>query len=212
MRAWAATGVLGLVALVLYLNFLEKDYYPPALEAAPEPLAAGGPPWLPALLFHGCPACGACAHGLRIEESRILVTVTDHDGWYRLFWAGSETYRYDDPAYVRGALFNPSASAEGLWVIRGAYEPVAPPGLAHPCTAAPAGFELRYRFRHGTYPSAPEGVATDPSAVLGVPLRFRWMTSGLAGETLDGWWELENPHGFAGTSAHRCPGGARIIR
>ncbi len=202
-RSWTALGLLAATVALLYLNYLEKDHYPGALDAPPGAVNAERPAWLPPLLAHPCTLRAICPHALELSGNRLLVTVTDRDGWYRLWNAGSETYLYDDPSQLRGALENPTASADGTWTIRGRYAPAAVADLAHRCRPAPGEFELRYRLRLGRYPAGELRLARDPSGLLVVPRELPWASF----EGVDFWWELENPSDFAGARKSPCPCG-----
>jgi len=208
----AAIAVLAAAVVILFLNLLEVDDYPPGLT--PEEAARPGdlPPWLSPVLLHPCEVCQVCSHKFESAECRLAVTVIDHDGWYRLFWAGSETYVYDDPAYVGAALRNRTAElAGGTWTIRGRYAPEhkADP---HPCPAAAGAVDLRYRLRRGRYPG-PGDPALDPSGTLAVPLRPLWFRYPFPPDREDDfWWELENPESFAGTKPMPCTCSASGIK
>lgn len=198
----AVLGILAAAIVLLVLNLLEADEYPTAFGATRG--ADELPSWFLAAVEHPCPTCGPCAHRFETAESRIVVTITDHDGWYRLFWAGADTYVYDDPAMVGGALRNRTAElASGTWTIRGRFVPAAPhPG--HECTPAPRDVELRYRLRRGIM-AEPEEPVIDPSGVFPVPVRVRWFRYPFPPDGLDDfWWELENSSDFAGARPRPC--------
>jgi hypothetical protein len=149
----AGRALLALMAAtiaILVLNILERDGYPPALPAPPRESNVPGVDEafrkiVPPALSHPCPTCGECSHPVETLENRRFVRVLDRDGWYRLSWAGAETYVYDDPAYLVGALQNPTAEVlEGFWWIRA--RPGAPPGPPHACPSFPPVICLSYMF------------------------------------------------------------------
>lgn len=207
--AWQV-GILAAMAatiVILLLNYLEVDRYPKGLDASPGPRNADLPIWFPRLMLHGCVYCETCPHRFALSECRLSVTVTDHDGWYRLFWAGDDSYVYDEPEAVAAALRNSTAElTDSILTIRGRYAPVeaADP---HPCPAAAGEVELRYRLRHGTFPGFGRP-AVDPSGTLSVARTFYWSQRKSPNDPAgDLWWELENPSTFAGTKAVPCPCG-----
>ncbi len=199
----AILGLLAAMVVILLLNHLEVDEYPEGINptlSIPDDL----PKWLSPILFHPCVFCEICPHRFETAECRLFVTVTDRDGWYRLFWAGAETYAYDDPALVGAALRNRTAElAGGTWTIRGRYAPAAPAD-PHPCPAVAGDVDLRFRLKRGTYPG-PADPALDPSGTLAVPRRILWFRYPFPPDRVDDfWWELENPDSFAGTKKKPC--------
>jgi hypothetical protein len=193
-KAIAQAGILAALAatvLILFLNHFEVDRFPEGLRGPPGPLNADAPSWLEDRLAHPCPHCGECAHLREMEECRLQVTVTDRDGWYRLFWAAPEVYIYDDPALVGGSLWNSTAELTGgTWRIRGRYVPEAAKE-PHPCPAAVRAFDLKYRLRRGAYPG-PGNPVLDPSGTLAVPGNFSWFSYRFPKDRQDDfWWELE---------------------
>ena len=210
-RSWkiqvAIFAAMAATAVILLLNYLEVDRYPKGLDSPPGPRNAEVPIWLPRLMLHGCVYCETCPHRFVLSECRLSVTVTDHDGWYRLFWAGDDTYVYDDPAQVVAALQNTTAEVtDSIWTIRGRYVPVEATD-PHPCPAAAGEVELRYRLRHGAFPGFGRP-AVDPSGTLAVARAFYWVQRKSPNDRAgDLWWELENPDSFAGTRKALCPCG-----
>ncbi len=140
---WIASGLLAFAAVVLWLNLKEPDLYDHALAGEPAgPVNQDTPQWLP--------------EGVELSENLLKVRVEDGDGWYRLFWAGSETYWFDDAAYFAGALVNRySRMVDGRWTLKGTYR-------GQP-------FAVAYELREG---AAPEG-ATE-AGPLRVPLGVHW--------------------------------------
>ena len=194
-------AALAAVVVILFLNHLEADEYPPGLSAA-EP--ADLPSWISRELTHPCEACKGCSHAFETTECRLAATVRDRDGWYRLFWAGADTYVYDDAALLGAALRNSTAEfVEGSWTIRGRYAPKDHPA-PHGCPAAVNEVDLRYRLMCGSFPG-PGDPLIDPSGMFPVPLRLLWFRYPFPPDRVDDfWWELENPDTFAGTQPKPC--------
>lgn len=197
-------AVLAAAALILFLNFDEEDAYPEAMTAEEAAAPVDLPSWLSPTLAHPCEVCKLCAHRFEVVECRRVVTVIDRDGWYRLFWAGPETYAYEDAALVGGALRLRTAEfGEGAWTIKGRYVP-ANPTDPHPCPASADTVDLTYRLRQGPFPG-PGDPALDPSGTLAVPVRFPWFRYRFPpGDDVEFWWELENPTTFAGSKPNPC--------
>ena len=195
------------VVVILFLNHWESDEYPPGLDPSSSAELGDLPSWLSPDLVHPCETCKGCPHKFEATECRLVATVRDRDGWYRLFWAGTETYVYDDPALLGAALRNSTAEfVEGTWTIRGRYAPKDTPS-PHECSAAVGDVDLRYRLRRGSYPG-PGDPALDPSGSLAIPLRLLWFRYPFPPDRIDDfWWELENPGSFAGAKAIPCPCG-----
>ncbi len=148
MKLAAGGAVLLLVILsLLLLNLSEKDYFPYAKTEPPAgPINLPAPTWLPDTISHPCTLCGVCEHKLEVKESHCVLKLHDHDGWYRLFWAGDDTWYYGDPSYFAAALSDPGgAVVEGTWRIQGRY---LSPAHDHACGRASgiAGFDLLYRL------------------------------------------------------------------
>lgn len=200
---------LGLAALLLTLNVLEPDRYLHGLEAPTEAdQTVDPPPWMPAVLAHPCADCGPCLHELRLDECRIDARILDEDGWYRLFWAGDETYHYADPAYFSGELKNGSArAAGGEWVIAGRYEPMFDCG-PHACPSAPAPFRLTFRLRLSDLDPDAHVPLLDASGSFAVPTAFLWARRRVHSDTTESiqdlWWELVDPAAFRSTAGVRC--------
>ena len=205
----SVVAALAAVVVILFLNHLEVDEYPAGVDPKSAAELGDLPSWLIPELVHPCDVCKGCAHRFEATECRLAATVLDHDGWYRLFWAGSETYVYDDAALLGAALRNSTAEfVGGTWTIRGRYVPKDKPA-AHECAAAVDQVDLRYRLRRGSYPG-PGDPLIDPSGMLPVPLRILWFRYPFPPDRVDDfWWELENPDTFAGATRAPCACGAR---
>ncbi|HKS17519.1 MAG TPA: hypothetical protein VJU16_09425, partial [Planctomycetota bacterium] len=179
------------------------DNYPEGIDPAGDSID-DAPKWLARELNHRCDTCKSCPHKFEAGGSRIRVTVRDRDGWHRLFWAGAETYTYDDPAFLAGALRNRTSElVDGRWRILATYVPVEnhPP---HACTPVAKEIDLRYVLRRGPFPG-PGDPVIDPSGTLPVPQRMLWFRFPYPPDRVDDfWWELENPDTFAGAATTVC--------
>ncbi len=181
---FAALAALSLFAiLVLLLNLREKDYYDGGSLVPPHqgdnvPGNDGAfRDLVDETIAHPCPSCGDCTHPVEITENRRVMTIRDDDGWYKLFWAGHETYHYEDFPPFAASLRNSTArDPRGAWTIRGrlgtAAHGVSPP---HTCTLAPGPFRLEYELVVSDAPIPP----TSPLAT-GTPFTVRttipWFT------------------------------------
>ncbi|HXG62649.1 MAG TPA: hypothetical protein VNO22_14865 [Planctomycetota bacterium] len=148
---WTAAVLLAAANVLLLFNVRERDAYDGGRLLPPE--GAEGPEndsafarLLPDRIVHPCPRCGECAHPLEIVENRRTLTLEDRDGWYRLFWAGSETYHYGDPVFLAAGLRNRTAGEpRGSWRLRARPgPPVRGPAPGHACGEIPSLVELRY--------------------------------------------------------------------
>lgn len=157
---WPLTALLGFAIVILVLNLLERDVYEHGTLAPPPP-GSNVPDDDPLMerLFprefaHPCPTCGECRHALEILQNRREMTLRDHDGWYRLFWARGETYHYDDPIYFAEGLQNPTArDPQGTWMVLARIGPAAHgPSAAHACTEIPREKAWIYELFAGERP------------------------------------------------------------
>lgn len=176
--------VLVFAVVILILNLNERDFYPYG-SLKPRPTDTLPPDWLPEAVSHECGTCGKCAHTLEIDRSIMELWFKDRDGWYRLFWAGEETYYYEDPVHFADALANPTAhSPEGRWHIIGRYRD---PGHEHACDGKYMRFELVYRLRTGQA-GTPKGTPF-PDVFTWMSYRYETKTS----ETIKHfYWERVN--------------------
>jgi hypothetical protein len=201
-RALLLPASLAVVALLLALNYLEPDVYPEGSPVPPPPgpnVDAGDPflrQILPETFTHGCDLCGPCAHPVELVEARREASLTDHDGWYRLFWAGDDTYWYDDPVFlVQGTTRRTAGPVQGRFTIRARTGPAAhgrkPP---HPCGEIPAEIDLEYDL--GLAETPPEESDVD-LAGYAVPSCVIWIIQGIdstAGrQVLCLFWKLRMP-------------------
>ncbi|HEU4338909.1 MAG TPA: hypothetical protein VFS19_02475 [Planctomycetota bacterium] len=202
----ALLAILAATVVILVLNHLEADEYPQSSTVDP---LGDVPSWLEPTSIHRCPAFTDRTYRFEAIECLIEVTVTDRDGWYRLFWAGPETYRYSDPALVGGALRNGTAVLSGgTWRIRGRY--VSNPVPATNSNDYPADpVELCYWIGRGKFPGTGDPVL-DKGGTTAVPTRFLWFRYPFPPDRVDDfWWELQDPESFAGTLPIPCPCGRK---
>jgi len=120
---WVLMGLMAFLIAVLLLNLREKDYYDGGSLTPPDGDGPSLDNLLPSLVppkfVHVCPTCGECTHPIEIVENRRTLTLRDHDGWYKLFWAGDETYYFDDLVFLAACLENStSRQPKGDWIIR----------------------------------------------------------------------------------------------
>lgn len=166
---WAAAALLAVPALMLVLNLAEKDYYDyGSLEPVDEEKAAREDLFLrqklvPETWEHPCANGAACAHPIGIVETRRRLTVDDEDGWYRLFWSGTERYHFEELVHVTAAMQNLTArNPRGRWTIKARLGPPAKPCPAgHECGDVAAPIELDYELIVGIDPIADVKVELD---------------------------------------------------
>ena len=103
----AVLTILGLGIFLLVLNLREADDYefgslkPPGRAANVSADDFAIQRVFPDLRFtHACAGCGECVHPFEIVENRRLLSMRDHDGWYKVFWAADEQYSYEDPVHM----------------------------------------------------------------------------------------------------------------
>lgn len=149
-------GFLGLGVFLLVLNLREADDY--EFGTLTPPGRAGNVPAddfaiqrvFPDLRFtHACAGCGECVHPFEIVENRRVMSMRDHDGWYKVVWAADERYHYADPVHML-ADWGKNRTAElpvGTWTIRlragSATHRTAP---AHECGRIPREIALAYEL------------------------------------------------------------------
>jgi hypothetical protein len=145
---------LGFAIVLLVLNLREIDFYEFGTLQPPGPannVAADDNPFqrvFPDLKFvHACSACGECVHPFEIVENRRVMSIHDHDGWYKLFWAADEEYYYSDPVHMI-ADWGGNRTAElprGRWTLRLHAGPATHRGApAHECGSIPIEIALAY--------------------------------------------------------------------
>jgi hypothetical protein len=152
---WALIPLGTLVVLLLF-NLNETDRYEFGLETPPAPgnnvdaEDAAFNRVLPELKYvHACPGCGECVHRFEIVENRRVLSLHDHDGWYKVFWAKDEEYYYADPIHLL-ADWGQNRTAEqpkGTWTIRVRTGPATHPnGASHDCGRLPKEIALTYEL------------------------------------------------------------------
>lgn len=147
---------LAFTILVLVLNLREVDDYEFGTETPPAPgnnVPADDFAFqriVPDLKFvHACAGCGECVHPFEIVENRRVMSMVDHDGWYKLFWAADETYYYADPIHMLAdwGRNRTAESPRGAWSIRLRAAPATHRGApAHECGQIPREIALRYEL------------------------------------------------------------------
>jgi len=193
---------LGALILLLVLNLGEIDHYEFGTET---PLPPGNnvdedDPGLARILpemkfVHACPGCGECVHHFEIVENRRVLQLHDHDGWYKLFWAGDDEYYYTDPVHLI-ADWGQNRTAEdpkGLWTIRVRSGPAShPQGASHECGRLPREISLTYALVFSDAPLDETYYSGDG------PLRllqtFPWLYSNPGKPVSLGWRLQGSPH------------------
>jgi hypothetical protein len=149
-------GILAPAIVLLVLNLREADRYefgsltPPGRGNNVPPDDFAIQRIFPDLRFtHVCAGCGECVHPFEMVENRRRLTMRDHDGWYKAFWAADEQYSYSDPVHMVADWGN-NRTAEmprGSWTIRlragAATHRHAP---SHECRQIPGEIALDYEL------------------------------------------------------------------
>jgi hypothetical protein len=151
---WAVAAALVVPAWLLFLNLRERDLYDPGrLEPVDEEKAAREDLYLrqklvPETWEHPCGNGAACVHPIEVVETRRRLTLDDTDGWYRLFWAGTEVYHYEELVHLAGAMQNPTArNPRGRWTVRfRPGRPDKPCPKDRPCGEIPGEIRLDYEL------------------------------------------------------------------
>jgi hypothetical protein len=201
--------VMAFAIVLLVLNLRESDYYEFGTEIAPargNNVDAGDGAFsriFPEPRFvHACSGCGECVHPYEIVENRRVMTIHDHDGWYKLFWAADEDYYYSDPIHLL-ADWGRNRTAEtpqGTWTIRLRSGPAthrsAPP---HECGQIPRDLTLLYELVVSEEPLEPAFHSGD--GPLKIPRQFSWLVSNPGTPVCLGWRLVGEP----GIDAGPCP-------
>jgi len=179
---WAPS--LAAVIGILALNLSETDFYfggTTEKPTDPPPLTMGLPPGISREVVCPC-ACEHCHHLARVESAATIYQIDDADGWYRLFWAGDDTYYFTDVSYFLTALENRTwRQATGWRVLVIAFERSCPEEEPrHECSKETLSrVTLTYRLvlgGPGAVPSMPmtdpKGLATLPAALPGEAMRL----------------------------------------
>jgi hypothetical protein len=204
-----ALAPLAGVVVLLVLNLCEIDDYEFGTETPPAPgsnVPAGDPVLgrvFPELKFiHACPGCGECVHPFEIVENRRGMSLRDHDGWYKLFWAADEVYYYSDPAGLL-ADWGRNRSAEtprGSWNVRlraaAATHGKAP---AHDCGQIPREIALSYELVASDIPL--EDTFHSGDGPLRILRTFPWLAANTGRPRSLGWRLVGDPQ----VAAAACP-------
>ena len=189
---------LGALATLLLFNLNETDVYefgtetPPAAGSNVDADDPGFSRVFPDLKFvHACPGCGECVHRYEVVENRRVLSLRDHDGWYKVFWGRDETYYYADPVLLT-ADWGRNRTAEnptGTWAIRARTGPAShPAGAPHDCGRLPREVSLTYTLDFSDAPLDDTSYSGD--GPLKVLQTFSWLYSN-PGKPLSLGWRLQ---------------------
>ncbi len=139
---WILTALGAFIAFILVLNLREKDYY----ENGSLTRIDGEPSIDPLFrrfkreVSHSCPTCGECTHSVEVVNNRRTLTLRDHDGWYKLFWAADELYYFEELQHLAACYENRTAmDPSGTWEMEFRIGPaIHPRGPVHECTPVTA--------------------------------------------------------------------------
>jgi hypothetical protein len=202
--------VMAFAIVLLVLNVRERDYYefgtekPPAKGNTVTAEDAAFARIFPELKFtHACSGCGECVHPFEVVENRRVMSIHDHDGWYKLFWAADEEYYYDDPIHLL-ADYHQNRTAEtprGTWTIMvragSATHRSAP---AHECGQLPRELRLSYELVMSEDPL--DTAAHSGDGPLKVPQTFPWLVTNPGTRFVSLGWRLM---GAPAVQAGPCP-------
>lgn len=197
--AWAALPLVTLVVLLLF-NLGESDRYEFGTETPTPPgnnVDADDSAFsriFPDLKFiHACPGCGECVHRFDVIENRRVLTIRDHDGWYKVFWAADDTYYYVDPVHMI-ADWGANRTAEaptGTWTIRLRTGPSThTTGMPHDCGKLPREIALEYVLEFSEIPLDETWHSGD--GPLKILQSFPWLVSN-PGKPVSLSWKLAGP-------------------
>jgi hypothetical protein len=137
-----------------------------------------------------------------VVENRRVLSIHDHDGWYKLFWAADEDYYYSDPIHLL-ADFGKNRTAEtprGTWTIRLNSGPATHrSAAAHECGQIPRDITLRYELVLSEDPL--ETTYHSGDGPLKIPAQFSWLVSNPGQQLCLGWRLVGAPAVDAGP----CP-------
>ncbi len=201
--------VLAFAIVLLVLNLREIDNYefgsltPPAKGNNVDADDAAFGRLFPDLKFiHPCSGCGECTHPFEVVENHRELTIHDHNGWYKLFWAGDEDYYYSDPIHML-ADWGQNRTAEdprGSWTLRlRAGRATHPDAPAHECGQIPRDIALRYELVFSEEPLEPSFHSGD--GPLKVPQTVPWLVTNPGRMVSLGWRLVGAPSVEAGP----CP-------
>jgi hypothetical protein len=151
---------------------------------------------------HACSACGECVHPFEVVENRRVMSIHDHNGWYRLFRAADQEYYYGDPIHML-ADWGGNRTAElprGRWTLRlhagPATHRAAP---AHECGSIPGEISLAYDLVVSDDPLEESFHSGD--GPLKVLQSFSWLVTNPGRQMSLGWRLAGAPH----IGATACP-------
>lgn len=189
---------LGALAVLLLFNLNEKDRYEFGAAAPAGPANnvdvddPGFARIFPELRFvHACPGCGECVHRFEVVENRRVLSLRDHDGWYKVFWAKDERYYYADPVHLT-ADWGQNRTAEdpsGTWTIRLRSGPSTHlAGAPHECGRLPQEIALSYALDFSDAPLDETHYSGD--GPLKILQTFAWLSTD-PGRPLSLGWRLQ---------------------
>jgi hypothetical protein len=207
-RRWALAP-LAFVGLLVILNLCEIDDYEFGTETPPgrgSNVPAGDPALgriFPELKFiHACSGCGECVHPFEVVENRRVMSLPDHDGWYKLFWAADDVYYYSDPLQLLAdwGRNRTAGTPRGSWNFRlrasAATHGTAP---AHDCGQIPREIALSYDLVASDIPL--EDTFHSGDGPLKIPRTFSWIVSDPGKPRNLGWRLAGDPQ----VAADACP-------
>jgi hypothetical protein len=201
--------ILAAVIVLLVLNLRESDYYefgtltPPPKGNNVDADDGAFSRIFPDLKFtHACAGCGECVHKFEVVENRRVMSIHDHDGWYKVFWSGDEDYYYSDPIHML-ADWGQNRTAEtpqGTWRIRVRAGPATHRSApAHECGQIPREIAVSYMLVQSEEPL--ETTFHSGDGPLKVPQTFSWLITN-PGKMISLGWRLV---GAPGVEAGPCP-------
>lgn len=206
-------GILGIGVVLLVLNLREADDYefgtltPPAKGSNVTADDFAFQRVFPEFKFtHACAGCGECVHPFEVVENRRVLSMHDHDGWYKMLWAADEEYYYTDPIHML-ADWGRNRTAEnpvGTWRIRvraGAATHRSAP--AHDCGQIAREIAVTYRLVSTADPLDETFHSGD--GPMKIVRTFSWLTTN-PGKPMSLGWEMV---GAPAVDAAPCPCAAR---
>ena len=202
-------AIAGVAILLLALNLRESDYYefgtetPPGIGNNVDADDGAFQKIFPDLKFvHACPSCGECVHPYEIVENRRVMSIHDHDGWYKLFWAADEQYYYEDPVHMLAdwGMNRTAETPRGAWKLRLRAGPATHRSApAHECGSIPREIALAYELVSSEDPLEESFHSGD--GPLRVLQSFSWLINN-SGRQMSLGWRLS---GAPQISADPCP-------
>ena len=159
--AWVATAFMAVVAVLLWLNLKEVDFYElgsltpvDGAEEAQNDLRI----IVPLRTSHPTPGGGTCEHALEVVKQRRTLTLRDRDGWYRVFWAVDDVYYYKELVHLAADLRERDATdPRGTWTLM-------VQAAAGPCGTSPGEATVTY-----TLLVTADDLPLGPPGPLGLP-------------------------------------------